>query len=69
MKIQFQATIPMIKSAILFGGDGAAQIKLEIPASERQLIKNITDLTEKVLNITMETADIQNSNFKNSNFY
>lgn len=34
MHISFIASIPMIQTAISFGGDGATRLKLDIPESE-----------------------------------
>ena len=34
MKVEFQASIPMIQSAMSVGGDQSVRLKLDVPATE-----------------------------------
>ncbi len=55
---EFRAIIPQIKSAILFGGEGDSQIKLEAPESDRaEVLKLAAYGTGKVLKVTVAEAD------------
>jgi hypothetical protein len=53
----FKACIPPIKSAILFSGNGDSQIKLEIPETEREAIKKVMDMVNKVLIVKIEPVE------------
>ena len=54
--IKFKATLPPIKSAILLDGNGdGGQVKLEVPRMYRMALIELSMLSGKVLNITVET--------------
>ena len=52
--LEFLASIPNIKSAIVIGGDCASQLKLEIPETEIAKAISLVKYTERILKITVE---------------
>lgn len=55
---EFRAIIPQIKSAILFGGEGDSQVKLECSDSDRaEVLKLAAYAPGKVLKVTVEIDD------------
>lgn len=55
---EFRAIIPQIKSAILFGGEGDSQVKLECPDSERaEVLKLAAYAPGRVLRVTVSAED------------
>ena len=54
MKINFNATVPEIQSAIKISGNGAVRLQLDIPESELGSAIKIVAAQGKVLNVTME---------------
>lgn len=58
MKIEFQAIIPQIQSAIKIGGDGASRIQMDVPTSEMpELLKLVAYGPGKVLKVTIEVGE------------
>ncbi len=57
MKIEMQASLPMIQSAISIGGDGATRVKLDIPSSELPNALKLVMLQGKAFKLTIETEE------------
>jgi len=57
MKIEFEATLPTIKSAILFDGQEGAQAKLEIPELYIEQAIELVRMKGKVLRVTIEEIE------------
>lgn len=51
--IEFEATIPPIKSAILVDGQGGGQVKLEVPESDMPELVKLMALRGMVLRVTV----------------
>jgi len=57
MKIEMQASLPMIQSAISIGGDGATRVKLDIPSSELPNALKLVMLQGKAFKLTIEAEE------------
>jgi hypothetical protein len=52
--VEFEATIPLLQSAISIGGDGGARVKLDIAESDIAAVKRLMDLRGEVLKVVMK---------------
>ena len=58
MEITFYGSLPPIQSAInISGNNEGARIKLDIPQTDVEAIKNLVGFSEKLLKITVEVED------------
>lgn len=54
---EFYASIPDIQSAINIGGDQAARIKLDVPATEIAELVKLVAMGGKLLRVRVQVAD------------
>lgn len=55
--VSFEATIPMLQSAISIAGDGGARVKIDIPENEMDAVMKLTAMRGEVLRVTVEVIE------------
>jgi hypothetical protein len=57
-RIEFRASLPPIKSAILLDGQGdGGQVKLEVPRSDVEALLHLQGMAGRLLLVTVEVAE------------
>ncbi len=57
MKISFIASVPLIQSALQFGGDGSTRIKLDLPESEKSEAVKLLLFQGKAFRVTIDDGE------------